>query len=163
MTTKNQDNTAPELSSAEIAKHQENAKQELIKVQQQLNTESANTEEAVNLFPYGGTFSITGIGYILLASVTPMEFTNGTKFTYKGEGGGAAFGSGVFVGGGIFNTDPATLPGKDIYFAVAAGPGVPATLIITWIYNGRAIGSFSGVGISAFAGFGGGVGRLTRL
>ncbi|MFT5821581.1 MAG: hypothetical protein ACI8ZM_002834 [Crocinitomix sp.] len=163
MTTNNQENEAIVLSAEETAKYQELAKQELISLQEKSATGDSESADSVTLYPYGGTFSVAGAIYLFLSSVTPMEFTNGIKLTFKGEGFGFVFGGGVFAGGGIFNMDPTTLPGKDVTFTLAAGPGITSPLLINWYYNDRPIGSFAGPGVSAFGGAGGGKGRFTRL
>jgi len=145
--------------------YQAEAKQLLLSSRAQLRElvkSSPDLADDANLYPFGGSFSVAGIFYLQLFSVTPMEFTNGAKLSYRGEGGGAVFGGGVFAGGGIFTVDPATLVGKEVAFLVAAGPGVPAPLAITWILNFVPIGNFLGGGISAFAGAGGGSGKFER-
>ncbi|NOQ70919.1 MAG: hypothetical protein GQ574_02895 [Crocinitomix sp.] len=160
MTTNNQENEAIELSAEETAKYQEMAKQELISLQEKSGTSDS---ESATLYPYGGTFTVAGAIYLALNSVTPMEFTNGVQLTFKGDGFGFVFGGGVFAGAGIFNMDPTTLPGKDVTFTLAAGPGIASPLLINWYYNDRPIGSFAGPGASAFGGAGGGKGRFMRL
>jgi hypothetical protein len=160
MTTENQASTAPVLSATEITQHQELAKQEFSKLQQQISPNHTGGTEIMHHYPFGGSFSVTGIGYIEVKSAPQLEFTNGVQLTFKGAGGGLAIGGGVFAGAGLFNVDPTTLPEKEITFAVAAGPGVPAPISITWLHNGKLIGTFSGLGFSAFTGAGGGKGSF---
>jgi hypothetical protein len=114
-----------------------------------------------NLYPFGGSFSVAAFGYLRLFSVTPMEFTmGGPKYLFDGEGGGVAFGGGIFLGAGLLRVHPATLPGSNVEFLVAGTPGFPNALSITWLRGGLPIGSFHGTGLSAFGGGGGGVGRF---
>jgi hypothetical protein len=113
----------------------------------------------IGLYPFGGSFSIAAIGYLRLFSVTPLEFTmGGSKYTFSGEGGGVAFGGGIFAGVGGFFVHPSTLPGSRVELAVAGTPGFPNALSITWLRGGVPIGSFHGTGLSVFGGVGGGVG-----
>ena len=95
-----------------------------------------------------------------LSSVTPIAFTNGVNLTFLGEGGGGIVGGGLYAGAGTFSVDPATLPSKEVKFAIS---GSPSSVSIVWTYNNRPIGFFIGNGLSPFAGSGGGTGRFTRL
>jgi hypothetical protein len=151
-----------EMDAETIARYQAIAHQELINMQAQLAAAGGKELEPKNPYLFGASFSIAGIAYIQVSSVTPMEFTNGFKLKFFGEGGGAAFGGGVFAGAGVLDVDPATLVNRDVTFAVAATPGVPAGLGVTFFLNHSPIGYFHGVGISAFIGFGGGAGKFTR-
>lgn len=163
MTTKNQVNEAVELSAAEIANYQKIAEEEFIKVQQKMLPEDASNSKIKAPFPFGATFTIGGAGYFTLHSSTPLEFTNGVQLNFKGEGGGIIIGGGVYAGAGFFLVDPKSLPQKRVGFHVVAGPGIPAPLIITWLYNNRPIGSFAGAGAAAFVGTGGGPGTFTHV
>lgn len=140
------------LDAKTIAEYEAQAKQQLQWARQQFeDMVKPNADLAeIAVHPFSGSFTIAAIGYLRLSSVTPMDFGR-IKLVYTGEGGGIAFGGGVFGGAGVFYVDPASLVGQERRCEPA---GTPGGIILNWYDGLRPIGTFIGVGPSVFTGGG---------